>query len=115
MPQSRAERKALEKAGKFEFFSPRDTPSAEHAAARAYAEAVEQGATHEQAEAYAPWPEQQRRRMKDYVEPWIQRRRAQGKPIDALVDSEVCRVNDDGSISDEMSPELKALGFEQVS
>ena len=102
MPYSRSELKALERAGNFVFVSPKENVSPQQTAAMEYHKAIQAGATHEQAEKAAPWPKPPPRRLKDYVGPWAEERHAQGKPLDAVTDSE-------------MTPELAEAGFKQVS
>jgi hypothetical protein len=102
MPESRAERDALEKSRGIVFCSPGENASTEHAAANAYEQARRQGASHEEAERYAPWPKAKQPAMKPRVDAWAKKRVAEGKPLDRLVDSE-------------MTPELAQAGFKQVS
>jgi hypothetical protein len=70
MPQSRAERRSIEKEKGVVFCSPSDNVSKEHEAAAEYHKAVEQGASHAEAEAHAPWPKPPKRSLKPYVDKW---------------------------------------------
>lgn len=69
MPESRAQRRLIEKSGVV-FCSPGDNTSPEHSAAMEYHRAVEQGASHEEAERHAPWPAPKPRSLKPYVDRW---------------------------------------------
>jgi hypothetical protein len=85
-PQSRSEAKLLEKQGVV-FDSFKHPVSSEGVAARDYQRAVEAGATPEQAEAAAPWPQPPPRQID--VEGWKKRRYESGKPLDRVTESEM--------------------------
>lgn len=78
MPESRKERDILAKSKGFEWCSPSENASPEHAAANAYHQAVSQGASHEQAEAHAPWPQKPKRKLKEFVDKWAAKKKDWG-------------------------------------